>query len=253
MIDESKCYEILGVTAGVSRQELKAAHRDLAKVWHPDRFAYDPRLQEKAQEKLKEINEAFDQLTSGKPKRRPVSPPPASNAAWSHHPRRARHSQPTHWRLVFAALLIFVAMFFFTSRSLIRRNLQQAQDAVSSSTEQIPAVEIDDGQSGNRGGAGGSERGGKKIGERGTPQNSDVRQMTGADAVQPMATVTVTIDQATGLLARRDCPTKRTMTYPRGSEPKQYCNIHMPLDPARTEGELRVKSAAKRVVSPDKW
>ena len=30
------------------------------KVWHPDRFGGDPRLQKKAQEKLKEINEAYE-------------------------------------------------------------------------------------------------------------------------------------------------------------------------------------------------
>ena len=62
----SKAYELLGVKPGVSIRELKAAHRDLAKVWHPDRFQHDPRLQEKAQEKLKEINEAYDLLSSGK-------------------------------------------------------------------------------------------------------------------------------------------------------------------------------------------
>ena len=59
----SKCYELLGVNPGVSAQELKTAHRDMAKVWHPDRFSHDPRLQQKAQEKLKQINEAYDQLT----------------------------------------------------------------------------------------------------------------------------------------------------------------------------------------------
>src|SRR5829696_5702882 len=60
---------------GVSIRELKAAHRDLAKVWHPDRFVHDPRLQEKAQEKLKEINEAFDLISSGKTPR-PAQPEP---------------------------------------------------------------------------------------------------------------------------------------------------------------------------------
>ena len=57
-----KAYELLGVKPGVSNRELKAAHRDLAKVWHPDRFQHDPRLQEKAQDKLKEINEAYERM-----------------------------------------------------------------------------------------------------------------------------------------------------------------------------------------------
>ena len=66
MDELNKCYELLGVRPGASAQELKTAHRDMAKVWHPDRFAHDPRLQQKAQEKLQEINEAYDQLTAAK-------------------------------------------------------------------------------------------------------------------------------------------------------------------------------------------
>ena len=56
---------MLGLGAGASEQEIKAAYRDLAKVWHPDRFSHDPRLQQKAQEQLKEINEAYRRLVSG--------------------------------------------------------------------------------------------------------------------------------------------------------------------------------------------
>ena len=53
MSDElNECYVLLGVAPTASAQELKAAYRDLAKVWHPDRFSHDPRLQQKAQEKL---------------------------------------------------------------------------------------------------------------------------------------------------------------------------------------------------------
>src|SRR3712207_4639826 len=58
-------WELLGVRPRASAQELKEAYRDLAKVWHPDRFAHDPRLQRKAQEQLKEINEAYRRLVSG--------------------------------------------------------------------------------------------------------------------------------------------------------------------------------------------
>src|SRR5438874_1403962 len=57
-------YRVLGLEPGVSLEELKQTHKDLVKVWHPDRFADDPRLQQKAQEKLKEINEAYEQVLS---------------------------------------------------------------------------------------------------------------------------------------------------------------------------------------------
>jgi len=53
---------VLGVDVNVTREQLKKAYRDLVRIWHPDRFANDPRLQEKADAKLKEINDAYKQL-----------------------------------------------------------------------------------------------------------------------------------------------------------------------------------------------
>lgn len=55
-------YDVLEIEPGASLEELKRAHRDLVKVWHPDRFTDDPPLQRKAQEKLKQINEAYEML-----------------------------------------------------------------------------------------------------------------------------------------------------------------------------------------------
>jgi outer membrane protein assembly factor BamE (lipoprotein component of BamABCDE complex) len=57
-----RCYEVLGLERDASIEEVKQAHRDLVRVWHPDRFAHDPQLQQKVQEKLKEINEAYERL-----------------------------------------------------------------------------------------------------------------------------------------------------------------------------------------------
>lgn len=44
---------------GASFQEIKQSYRDLALVWHPDRFAHNTRLQEKGSERFKEINAAY--------------------------------------------------------------------------------------------------------------------------------------------------------------------------------------------------
>jgi hypothetical protein len=57
-------YQILELKPGASKQEVKQAYKDLIVVWHPDRFAHNPRLQQKAQEKVKELNAAYAFLKS---------------------------------------------------------------------------------------------------------------------------------------------------------------------------------------------
>jgi len=57
-------YEVLGVPHGASDEEIKRAYRDLARKYHPDNYANNP-LADLAQEKMKEINEAYDTLTKG--------------------------------------------------------------------------------------------------------------------------------------------------------------------------------------------
>lgn len=60
----NQCYQILGLQPGASLEQVKQTYRDLAMVWHPDRFPNNSRLQEKAQEELKKINEAYEALIS---------------------------------------------------------------------------------------------------------------------------------------------------------------------------------------------
>jgi len=60
-------YKVLEVEPGASQNEIKQAYKDLAKVWHPDRFTDNPRLQQKAEEKLKQINTAYEFLKSYQP------------------------------------------------------------------------------------------------------------------------------------------------------------------------------------------
>lgn len=64
MYNIKKIYEILGLNDNASLEEVKQNYRDLVKIWHPDRFNNDLRLQKKASEKLIEINRAYNELCS---------------------------------------------------------------------------------------------------------------------------------------------------------------------------------------------
>lgn len=56
-------YAVLGIPPTATEEEIKAAYRKLARRYHPDHFAGDKEAARKAEEKMKEINEAYDLLT----------------------------------------------------------------------------------------------------------------------------------------------------------------------------------------------
>jgi len=62
-----RAYRVLGLTPGAPRETVHRAYRDLAQVWHPDRFAHNPRLQDKAEENLRRINKAYELLREYEP------------------------------------------------------------------------------------------------------------------------------------------------------------------------------------------
>jgi len=58
-------YEVLGIKEGASKEEIKTAYRTAVKKYHPDKHQDNP-LNELAEEKMQEVNEAYDMLMNGK-------------------------------------------------------------------------------------------------------------------------------------------------------------------------------------------
>ena len=250
MTDEpNKYYFLLGLKPGASPAELKAAHRDLAKVWHPDRFLHDPHLRQKAEQKLKEINEAYDQLRSGNAKQQ--TPPP----------RHARHAtvkvasrRRIRWQLILAPMLIFAAAFLVASRSLLQTGERVEESSIPAIKEVQHAPES--APTGSAKDAPAKDRVETKS------QKDDFSGATSTEPnaalMRPLPTVTVVIDPVTGMLAKPGCPTKTSMTYPKGNEPHAYCTSHRaqpipPLEKINSTKDSRVQSAAKRLTAPVKW
>ena len=55
-------YSVLGVSPNASDEEVKKAYRELARKYHPDNYQNNP-LADLAEEKMKEINEAYETIT----------------------------------------------------------------------------------------------------------------------------------------------------------------------------------------------
>jgi hypothetical protein len=105
-MDESQIsayLELFDLPDAFTEAQLKQAYHDLVQVWHPDKHSHNERLRQKADEKMKEINVAYEVLQSGlingifrleRPISRPASPTPGSEHAASHQPPPDTHRQP---------------------------------------------------------------------------------------------------------------------------------------------------------------
>ena len=55
-------YQVLGVSPDATDEEVKNAYRTLARKYHPDNYGDDNPLKELANEKMQEVNSAYDEI-----------------------------------------------------------------------------------------------------------------------------------------------------------------------------------------------
>jgi len=107
-LDPVQAYRLLGLAPGASLDDIKTAYRDLAQVWHPDRFPENPRLREKALLNQQRINEAYAVLRDYRPDLAALGPVPFVATAAAPMPGR-RHSPP-RWDLRHSLFTGVIAM-----------------------------------------------------------------------------------------------------------------------------------------------
>jgi hypothetical protein len=131
--DARRWLEVLGLAPGATKQELDDAYRDLVKVWHPDRFQSDPTLRLKAQEKLRDLNAAYEGLRrSGIPPPDPVPTAAPQAPAWKKGPATSE-TRSARWGIVwgFGSVLIATAAVVAIVLSVgMRRDAVVATDIV---------------------------------------------------------------------------------------------------------------------------
>lgn len=128
----------LGLEPGASADEIKQAYRDMVKVWHPDRFGSDTRLRAKAEERLKEINEAYRTLEAanfgpGKAtEERPAEPVNQPPVSYAYSPAHA-HGRTQRFGLYAASALLLAAIVAFV--------VHQVTVTVGANPQPQPAVQ----------------------------------------------------------------------------------------------------------------
>lgn len=89
-------YSVLGIDTNASDEEVKRAYRELARKYHPDNYQNNP-LADLAEEKMKEVNEAYDAI--GKMRATGSFSGGASQQGAYHQQQRTASSNPAFARV----------------------------------------------------------------------------------------------------------------------------------------------------------
>lgn len=173
----------MGVEPGIPPEQMKQAYRDLVSVWHPDRFANNPRLRKKAEEQLKLINIAYQNIrkaclsegNSGQSETRYAaeeetpyseSGPDESEDHLSGNEKKKYHFKiPVEWlkdrkrillTVCFGSLMLFFAILIFLATHMTPQritNLHENREPDTSSalpeTAQAPQVQTEEKETGD--------------------------------------------------------------------------------------------------------
>ncbi|MCL2889290.1 MAG: J domain-containing protein [Eggerthellaceae bacterium] len=73
-MNRPEALRILGLDEDATAEDIKTAYKEVAQILHPDRFASSKKLQDRATEQFKNLQEAYELLTSGKAARPSAGP-----------------------------------------------------------------------------------------------------------------------------------------------------------------------------------
>lgn len=65
-MNRTEALRILGLDEDATADDVKTAYKETVQILHPDRFAANKKLQDRATEQFKNLQEAYDYLTTGK-------------------------------------------------------------------------------------------------------------------------------------------------------------------------------------------
>lgn len=65
-MNRTEALRILGLDEDATADDIKAAYKETAQILHPDRFASNKKLQDRATEQFKNLQEAYEYLTKGR-------------------------------------------------------------------------------------------------------------------------------------------------------------------------------------------